>query len=94
VNRHATRYDKRDATEPEILAALDRLGVYHYAAGPLDHWIWLGRFVPLEIKTEDGVLTKGQQDFVNLCEERGWPYRIWRTPNEAIEAVNLWREQR
>jgi hypothetical protein len=94
VNRRASRYNHRDANEPVILQALEQAGVYYVQAGPLDLWVWLGAWTPVEIKVAKGKLTAGQKAFISSCELFGRPYRIWRTPNEAIEAVNVWREQR
>lgn len=92
MSRRATKFNKRDGSEPEILAALAKLGVTWIESGPLDGWIAInGRFIPVELKSTDGRLTQGQKAFIAHCERDGLPYRIWRHANDAIESVNLWR---
>jgi hypothetical protein len=94
VNRHSSRYNHRDANEGPIVKALQDMGVQWIEAGPLDGWVWLGQFVPVEIKTAKGKLTTGQKLFISDCELFGRPYRVWRTTDEAIEAVKVWRDVR
>lgn len=90
--RRATRFNHRDANERTIILALESLGIEWYEGGPLDGWIFLDRWIPVEIKTETGTLTAGQTAFIARCELDGRPYRLWRNANQAIEAVVVARE--
>jgi len=93
VSRYATRFNKRDLAEPEILKVLAQLGVEWFEGPPLDGWIVLGKtFIPVEIKTKKGKLTPGQKLFISNCQIHERPFRIWRTPLEAIESINEWRK--
>jgi hypothetical protein len=93
MSRHASLWNKRDVNEPAILKALEAMGAPWFEAGPLDGWTVIdGKFMPCEIKTATGKLTKGQQEFIALCMDRGWPVCVWRTPEEAIECVQAARE--
>ena len=91
MSRHATRYNHRDGNEPAIRKTCEDMGVEWYEAGPLDAWIWLGKWIPIEVKTDTGVLTPGQKRFMEQCEMDGRPYRVWRTAKEAEQAINLHR---
>ena len=85
MSRRATRFDHRDANEPEILRALAQLGVEFFPGPPLDGWCWLKRrWVPCEIKNGRGRLTDGQRTFIEQCDRDGRDYRIWRSWQEAI----------
>jgi hypothetical protein len=92
MSRHASRFNKRDANEQIILHALELAGVEWYEAGPLDGWVFLGQWIPVEIKTPRGTLTDGQKAFIARCEIDGRPYRVWRNANEAVEAIQVYRE--
>ncbi len=93
MSRRATRYNKRDLCEAEGVLALAAMGIYWIESGPLDGWIVLeGQFVPVEWKMPGEPLTEGQQDFINLCDRSGWPYRIWRSADEATASVKALRE--
>lgn len=95
MNRFASRYNHRDANEPAIVKALAEIGIEWYEGGPLDGWIKLGnQHVAVEIKTEKGKLTKGQADFIAHCQRNELPFRVWRTPLQAIESVQEWRWRR
>lgn len=75
---------KRDAIEPEIIAALRAIGCQTFqlaGTGLPDVLVRVGgsgRWVPLEIKSKGGRLTKAQGDL-------SWP--VVRTVDEAIQAV-------
>lgn len=88
MGRHATRHNKRDANEPEIVDALADLGITWIEAGPLDGWAMIkGRFIPIECKMPGEPLTDSQNTFIDLCERSGWPYFIWRSGEDAIAGV-------
>jgi hypothetical protein len=88
MSRYATRWNKRDANDGEVVSALRRMGVACYQAGPLDYWCaFPDGFVPLEIKTPKGRLTKGQEDFIAHCAANRLPALVLRSADEAIEAV-------
>lgn len=86
-----TRYNHRDANEAEIVKVIGQLGIEWYEGGPLDGWVWLGQWTPVEIKTAKGKLTVGQKEFISRCNMTDRQYRIWRTPLEAIESVQAYR---
>jgi hypothetical protein len=44
----------------------------------------------LEIKTESGKLSESQKKFRDLCADRGWPWGIARSVEEAIEQCRTW----
>lgn len=92
MSRYASRFNKRDDIEAEGVQAIGQLGVEWIEGGPLDGWCWLGQWVPVEWKTGNRPLTKGQKEFVAMCNLYERPYRIWRTPLEAIESVQAWRK--
>ena len=83
--RHAAR---TDANQAEVIKALKRVGVsVEYIKLPFDLVIFNPRrqetaFV--EVKTEDGRLTKAQDDFISR-----WPGRIYvvRSADDAIRQV-------
>ncbi len=88
MSRYASRYNKRDANDGEVVGALRRMGITCFEAGPLDYWCAFPEgFVPLEIKTKEGRLTKGQQEFVTYCAANRLPVLVLRSADEAIEAV-------
>lgn len=92
--RHATRWNKRDASEADILQMLTQIGV-HYALGPpLDLWAYLGTWVPIEIKTAKGVLTPGQRRFVETSKQLGRPVMVWRSVDEALVQIHEFRNQK
>jgi len=91
MSRRATRFNKRDSVEPDIVGALAAMGVLWIEGPPLDGWVWFGQFIPVELKTSEGIFTQSQKDFIEICELNRWPYRVWRSVDEAVESVNLWR---
>lgn len=94
MSRYASRFNKRDEVEPDGIEALAKLGVEWVEAGPLDGWIWLGQWIPVEWKSgKRKPLTQGQKDFIAQCNRTERPYRLWRTPLEAIESVQEWRRR-
>ncbi len=87
--RHATRYNKRDGNEGEIIEALKRMGIRHLMYGPLDLWCHFPGegWTPVEIKTKTGVLTKGQELFIAECTAQNRPVLVLRSGDEAVAAV-------
>lgn len=81
--RHAAR---TDATHTEICKALRSIGVsVEYLKLPLDCLCWFrGRTFLLEIKTDEGRLTKDQVEFIAR-----WPgeVHVVRNSDEAIKAA-------
>lgn len=81
--RHAARTDDNQA---EIVKALRKVGVQvEYIKKPLDLLCALGkRNVLIEVKDEDGRLTKEQVEFIAR-----WPGELYicQTPEEAIKAM-------
>ena len=93
MSRRSTRYNKRDANEMLLINTLNDLGSIWIEGGDLDGFAWLGQWVPVEIKTKEGRLTKGQQAFIDSCEHFNRPYRIWRTTSDVIKDVQEWRSK-
>ena len=84
--RHRGKANKRDANEPEIIKALEKIGCSVYKIDePADLLVGyrIHNFL-LEIKAPTGKQTRDQVDFA-----LGWKgqYRIVRTPGEAIDLV-------
>lgn len=83
---------KRDANEHELVTHARRLGVLFEKIGPLDWWVgWRGRWVPLEIKTEEGTYTEKQILFLARCRERQLPVWTWRTENDIYRDLGAIR---
>ena len=81
------RWDKRtDANERDIIRAMERIGAKIYRiAKPLDLLVtFRQRTLLMECKTDKGVLTKAQEDFL-----ASWPgeAHIVRSVDEAITAL-------
>ena len=87
----ATRHNHRDANEAHLLALAYQLGLDWVEAGPLDGLVWLGQWMPVEIKNPKGRnrLQPGQRAFITLCVAQGRPYAVWREENDVIHAANL-----
>lgn len=82
LKRYATR---RDASEPSILRALSKVGADYILLDAFDVLVWFrGQLTMLECKTpKTGRKTRNQQ----VLEQRGWPVRFVRTPEEALQAI-------
>ncbi len=95
MSRKATKHNKRDANEILIVNALHDLNHVWIEAPPLDGWVFLGQWIPVEIKNKLGRnrLTDYQQGFIDACQHFGRPYRIWRSANDAVEAVRVYHER-
>lgn len=89
--RRPTVLNKRDANEPEILKVIGKLGVTWHEAGPLDGWIHVGTWVPIEIKMPGEPLTRGQEQFVEQCIALHRPFFIWRRVQDAISTIEYLR---
>lgn len=96
MSRHASVHNKRDANESDLVALVERMGVHWFEGGPLDGWVNVCGWIPVEIKNPDGrnQLQRGQECFITLCIDRGWPVWTWRTTEDAIECINARRAQR
>lgn len=87
--RYAAR---RDANEHELVALARQLGAQFEKIGPLDFWAgWRGRWVPLEIKTEEGSYTDKQVLFLARCKERQLPVWTWRIENDVYRDLGARR---
>ena len=84
LNRYAAR---RDATEPDIVAALLANGFDVYKLSkPLDLLVWRVNgvsYLLLEVKTRSGRTTPDQDAF--LARTGGLPRGVVRTAEEALE---------
>ena len=78
---------KRDANEPEIIAALEAIGCEVFRLDkPLDLLVgYRGKNWLIEVKTKKGRLTKDQKDF--LPKWRG-QLAVVSTPEQAISVVS------
>jgi len=86
--RHATRHNKRDHNERELVKAMADMGFEWHESGPLDGWIALqGKHVPVEIKNGKNKLTDSQKKFIAYCDRKGLPYAIWRTVDEVVNSL-------
>lgn len=99
MGRHATRYNNRDDNEPELLGVAAVMGCEWIEGGPLDGWIFVQRFIPVEIKNPDGKAKPGrkgefrasQERFIARCLRNNWPYLVWRTTDDVITSINALR---
>jgi hypothetical protein len=83
---------KRDANEPELVKVARRLGAAFERIGPLDFWVGVrGKWVPLEIKTEEGTYTPKQVNFIARCQARGLPVWTWRTDADVYRDLGARR---
>lgn len=83
---------KRDANEPDLLTVARRLGAQFEKVGPLDWWCgFRGRWVPLEIKTDDGTYTPKQVNFIARCQQYGLPVWTWRTEADVYRDLGARR---
>jgi hypothetical protein len=83
---------KRDANEPELVKLARRLGAELRKLPPLDWWVGhRGRWVPVEIKTDEGEYTEQQVEFIGMCVERGLPVWTWRTESDVMRNLGARR---
>jgi hypothetical protein len=88
MSRYATRFNKRDTNEPEILAALAKVGGHWVEGPPLDGWAVTDRmFTPVEIKMPGEPFTDGQREFIYACVTHNWPYWVWRSVEDMLRDV-------
>lgn len=92
--RHATRHNQRDDNEPAILRVLKQMSVEWIEAGPLDGWIYIGQWIPVEIKNPEGKnrFRPGQKLFVESCQALGRPHMVWRGASDVIADVTTARQ--
>lgn len=81
------RAARTDANQEEIIKALRAIGAQVvYLKEPVDLLVgFRGTTHLMEIKTDDGRLTKAQAEF--LAKWNGGPAWIVQTPSQAIQAV-------
>ena len=94
MSRYTTRFNKRDANEKAIIKRLAELKIGWTEAGPLDGWVFIRQWIPVEIKTKLGKLTQTQKDFVALCQMHGKPYMMLKDPEDVLPFVVLYRDSR
>lgn len=83
---------KRDANEPDLIDVARQLGAELEKIGPLDFWCgFRGRWVPLEIKTDEGTYTPKQVNFIARCRARGLPVWTWRTEADVLRDLGAKR---
>lgn len=92
------RHDaRRDANEPDLVAAFRRLGGVWYSAGPLDGWAWIsGEWTPVEIKLphlkgRKDEFTPAQREFMAECALNRMQYSIWRTEGDVVAFLDRFR---
>ncbi|MCG8434423.1 MAG: hypothetical protein MJA83_10365 [Gammaproteobacteria bacterium] len=79
--RHAKR---RDANEPDVIKALERVGAKVKRLHEFDLLVYFrGQVHMLEVKTEKGVLKDSQRDMM----QEGWPLKIVRSEKQALAAI-------
>ena len=75
---------RRDANEPEIVQALVQVGAKIERLDVVDLLVnFKGKIYLIEVKTENGKLTKKQQQML----DDGWPIHIARDAGAALLAV-------
>jgi hypothetical protein len=77
------------------VATLASLGVDWVEGPPLDGWAYFDGWgwVPIEIKSAKGRLTEGQEEFISRCHYYNRKVMLWRSPEDAIKAVQAWRNE-
>lgn len=65
------------------------------AAGPLQRMSrgptqWVGRAYAIELKAGRNPQTTAQKGFESMCEEAAVPYRVCRSVDEVLEALEDW----
>ena len=92
IRRHNAMRDKNDG---ELRAAAERLGWYMVKIDtPADYLGCLksiGRWYPVELKTEDGDFTTTQKFFRQDCLIWRMPYLVWRTVDDVVAQTNAMR---
>lgn len=90
--RRASIHNKRDYNERELLGMAASLYVEWIEGGPLDGWIFIREFIPVEIKQHKGAqYQQSQKEFIRACEAYGRPYLIWRTVDQVQRSITLLR---
>jgi hypothetical protein len=90
----------RDENEPEIVAALEKVGALVLRlSGPglPDLLVFKNRrpgWVLLEVKRRGAKLTPAQRELQERCLEKGAPLHIVTTPAQAVEAARGSTEQK
>lgn len=94
-------YNNRDDNEPALLDTLDEMKAEWVEAGPLDGWVFVQHWIPVEIKNPEGKSRPGRKgefrqkqiDFIAKCKLTGRPYLVWRTSEDVIDTVNALRRR-
>ena len=88
---------RRDANDHPIKIAAEQMGWWLIRTDePCDYWAALKSrpelgFRPIEIKTDVGVFTAAQEQFLLQCQQWRIPYMVWRSVEEMIEQTNTLR---
>jgi hypothetical protein len=93
VSNYRTKFNTRDDNEAGLIEFIEGLGVNWFEGGPLDGWVNVLGWIPVEIKNPNGKneYQPSQERFIALCIDRGWPVWTWRTEQDAIELINARR---
>lgn len=87
------RNDKADSTTTQIVAALRAAGAEVHYGRPLDLWIGYKRkWVALEVKSANGVLSEEQKGLLYEMDRLGLPAFVVRTEKEALVAIGAIRK--
>jgi hypothetical protein len=88
--RYAAR---RDANEPALVQVARACGAYLYQTDDPGDWLcgYRGRWVVVEIKTENGSPTPNQIRFSREARERRLPYWTWRTEDDVLHDLGAAR---
>jgi len=81
----ATYKNRRVRTAPSGMS--DLIGVCKSGCFSEQCGWWLGRFIALEVKTEKGKTTQGQDRFLDKVRELGGFACVVRSVDDALEAV-------
>jgi hypothetical protein len=83
---------KRDANESPLIMLATQLGAVFEKLGPLDWWCgYRGRWIPLEIKTDEGTYTPKQINFIARCKARDLPVWTWRSEADVMRDLGARR---
>lgn len=89
-NRHNAR---RDANEPEIVDYLEGKGAIVYRVNSKDICdlivFYQGETWFIEVKTADGVLSKGQKEFLKLLDENNANGTVSRTIDDINDLFGI-----
>jgi len=87
--RRAAHLCRRDVNEPELVKLARALGAQMERIHEPCDWLcgYRGLWTPVEVKTEDGTLTDGQEKFRERCVTYRTPFWVWRGESDVLRCL-------